>query len=69
MSKRLSPRVARFFLDHPEEVAINTLVRLAERARVPRHHYKGSPRDWALPGSPGTGRIPRTFAGPRLPHS
>lgn len=33
-SKRLA-QVARYFLNHPEEVAINTLVRLAEQARVP----------------------------------
>jgi DNA-binding MurR/RpiR family transcriptional regulator len=34
LSKRLS-QVARFFLNHPEEVAINTLVRLADQAQVP----------------------------------
>jgi DNA-binding MurR/RpiR family transcriptional regulator len=33
-SKRLS-QVGRFFLNHPEEVAINTLVRLANQAQVP----------------------------------
>ena len=34
LSKRLS-QVARFFLNHPEEVAITTLVRLAGQAQVP----------------------------------
>lgn len=34
LSKRLS-QVARFMLNHPEEVAINTLVRLADQAKVP----------------------------------
>ncbi len=34
LSKRLS-QVAKFFMNHPEEVALNTLVRLAEQAQVP----------------------------------
>ena len=34
LSRRLQ-QVARFFLNHPEEVAINTLVRLATLAQVP----------------------------------
>jgi DNA-binding MurR/RpiR family transcriptional regulator len=34
LSKRLS-QTARFFLNHPEEAALNTLVRLADLAQVP----------------------------------
>lgn len=69
MSKRLS-QVARFFLNHPEEVAINTLVRLAEQARVPPATITRFTKELGFAGfAELQGVFRERLLGPRLPYA
>ena len=68
LSKRLS-QVARFFLNHPEEVAINTLVRLAEQARVPPATITRFTKELGFAGfAELQGVFRERLLGPRLPY-
>ena len=69
MSKRLS-QVARFFLNHPEEVAINTLVRLAEQASVPPATITRFTKELGFAGfAELQGVFRERLLGPRLPYA
>ncbi len=69
LSKRLS-QVARFFLNHPEEVAINTLVRLAEQARVPPATITRFTKELGFAGfAELQGVFRERLLGPRLPYA
>jgi DNA-binding MurR/RpiR family transcriptional regulator len=69
LSKRLS-QVARFFLNHPEEVAINTLVRLAEQARVPPATVSRFAKEMGFAGFAELQSVFRErLLGPRLPYA
>ena len=69
LSKRLS-QVARFFLNHPEEVAINTLVRLAEQARVPPATITRFAKELGFAGfAELQGVFRERLLGPRLPYA
>jgi DNA-binding MurR/RpiR family transcriptional regulator len=68
-SKRLE-QVARFFLNHPEEVAINTLVRLAEQARVPPATITRFTKELGFSGfAELQGVFRERLLGPRLPYA
>src|SRR5882724_5292363 len=68
-SKRLS-QVARFFLNHPEEVAINTLVRLAEQAQVPPATITRFTKELGFTGfAELQGVFRERLLGPRLPYA
>ncbi len=68
-SKRLE-QVARFFLNHPEEVAINTLVRLAEQARVPPATITRFTKELGFSGFAELQSVFRErLLGPRLPYA
>lgn len=68
LSKRLS-QVARFFLNHPEEVAINTLVRLAEQAKVPPATITRFTKELGFTGfAELQGVFRERLLGPRLPY-
>ncbi|MEO8240822.1 MAG: MurR/RpiR family transcriptional regulator [bacterium] len=67
LSKRLS-QVARFFLNHPEEVAINTLVRLAGQAQVPPATITRFAKELGFAGFAELQAVFRErLLGPRLP--
>ncbi len=69
LSKRLS-QVARYFLNHPEEVAINTLVRLAEQARVPPATITRFAKELGFAGFAELQAVFRErLLGPRLPYA
>ena len=69
LSKRLS-QVAQFFLNHPEEVAINTLVRLAEQAQVPPATITRFAKELGFSGFADLQGIFRErLLGPRLPYA
>jgi DNA-binding MurR/RpiR family transcriptional regulator len=69
---RLSPRlaqVARFFLNHPEEVAIDTLSRLAEQAQVPPATITRFAKELGFAGFAELQAVFRErLLGPRLPY-
>jgi len=68
-SKRLA-QVARYFLNHPEEVAINTLVRLAEQARVPPATITRFTKELGFAGFAELQAVFRErLLGPRLPYA
>ena len=68
-SKRLA-QVARYFLNHPEEVAINTLVRLAEQARVPPATITRFTKELGFTGFAELQAVFRErLLGPRLPYA
>ena len=70
---RLSPRlaqVARFFLNHPEEVAINTLSRLADQAQVPPATITRFAKELGFAGFAELQAVFRErLLGPRLPYA
>ena len=69
LSKRLS-QVAQFFLNHPEEAAINTLVRLAEQAQVPPATITRFAKELGFAGFAELQRVFRErLLGPRLPYA
>ena len=69
LSKRLA-QVAQFFLNHPEEVAINTLVRLAEQAQVPPATITRFAKELGYSGFADLQGIFRErLLGPRLPYA
>lgn len=68
LSKRLA-QVARFFLNHPEEVAINTLLQLAEQAQVPPVTITRFAKELGFPGFTDLqGVFRERLLGPRLPY-
>jgi DNA-binding MurR/RpiR family transcriptional regulator len=68
LSKRLA-QVARFFLNHPEEVAINTLVRLADQAQVPPATITRFAKELGFTGFADLqGVFRERLLGPRLPY-
>ncbi|MBG1232354.1 MurR/RpiR family transcriptional regulator [Aestuariivirga litoralis] len=67
--KRLE-QVARYFLNHPEEVAINTLVRLAEQAEVPPATITRFTKELGFAGfAELQGVFRERLLGPRLPYA
>jgi DNA-binding MurR/RpiR family transcriptional regulator len=69
LSKRLS-QVAQFFLNHPEEVAINTLVRLADQAQVPPATITRFAKELGFAGfAELQGIFRERLLGPRLPYA
>lgn len=69
LSKRLS-QVAHFVLNHPEEVAITTLVRLAEQARVPPATITRFAKELGFGGfAELQGVFRERLLGPRLPYA
>jgi DNA-binding MurR/RpiR family transcriptional regulator len=69
LSKRLS-QVAQFFLNHPEEVAITTLVRLADQARVPPATITRFAKELGFAGfAELQGVFRERLLGPRLPYA
>ncbi len=69
LSKRLS-QVAQFCLNHPEEVAINTLVRLAEQAQVPPATITRFAKELGFAGfAELQGVFRERLLGPRLPYT
>lgn len=69
LSKRLS-QVARFMLNHPEEVAINTLVRLADQAKVPPATLTRFAKELGFSGfSELQGVFRERLLGPTLPYA
>ena len=70
---RLSPRlaqVARFFLNHPEDVAINTIVRLARLAGVPPATLTRFAQELGFAGFPDLQRVFRErLLGPRMSYA
>lgn len=69
LSKRLA-QVARFFLNHPEEVAINTLVRLADQAQVPPATITRFAKELGFAGFAELQDVFRQrLLGPRLPYA
>lgn len=69
LSKRLA-QVARFFLNHPEEVAINTLVRLADQAQVPPATITRFAKELGFQGfAELQGVFRERLLGPRLPYA
>jgi DNA-binding MurR/RpiR family transcriptional regulator len=68
-SKRLA-QVARFCLNHPEEVAINTLVRLADHAQVPPATITRFAKELGFAGFADLQQVFRErLLGPRLPYA
>jgi DNA-binding MurR/RpiR family transcriptional regulator len=69
LSKRLS-QVAQFFLNHPEEVAVSTLVRLADLARVPPATITRFAKELGFQGFADLQLVFRErLLGPRLPYA
>lgn len=69
LSKRLA-QVAQFFLNHPEEVAINTLVRLADHADVPPATITRFAKEMGFAGFADLQAVFRErLLGPRLPYA
>ena len=69
LSKRLA-QVAQFFLNHPEEVAINTLVRLADQAAVPPATITRFAKEMGFAGFADLQAVFRErLLGPRLPYA
>ncbi len=69
LSRRLA-QVARFFLNHPEEVAINTLVRLADQAQVPPATITRFAKELGFAGFADLQAVFRErLLGPRLPYA
>ncbi len=69
LSRRLQ-QVARFFLNHPEEVAINTLVRLATLAQVPPPTITRFAKEMGFQGFADLQAVFRErLLGPRLPYA
>lgn len=68
LSKRLA-QVAQFFLNHPEEVAITTLVRLADQAQVPPATITRFAKELGFAGFSDLQLVFRErLLGPRLPY-
>ena len=69
LSRRLA-QVAQFFLNHPEEVAINTLVRLADQAQVPPVTITRFAKELGFAGFAELQAVFRErLLGPRLPYA
>jgi DNA-binding MurR/RpiR family transcriptional regulator len=69
LSRRLQ-QVARFCLNHPEEVAINTLVRLADLAQVPPATITRFAKEMGFQGFAELQSVFRErLLGPRLPYA
>lgn len=69
LSKRLA-QVAQFFLNHPEEVAITTLVRLADHAQVPPATITRFAKQLGFAGFAELQAVFRErLLGPRLPYA
>lgn len=69
LSRRLQ-QVARFFLNHPEEVAINTLVRIAALAQVPPPTITRFAKEMGFQGFAELQTVFRErLLGPRLPYA
>lgn len=69
LSKRLS-QVAQFFLNHPEEVAVSTLVHLAELAAVPPATITRFAKELGFQGFSDLQLVFRErLLGPRLPYA
>lgn len=69
LSKRLA-QVAQFFLNHPEEVAINTMVRLADQADVPPATITRFAKEMGFVGFADLQLVFRErLLGPRLPYA
>lgn len=69
LSKRLQ-QVARFFLNHPEEVAISTLVTLADHAQVPPATITRFAKELGFPGFAELQAVFRErLVGPRAPYA
>jgi len=69
LSKRLA-QVAQFFLNHPEEVAVTTLVRLAGHAQVPPATIDRFARELGFAGFADLQLVFRErLLGPRLPYA
>lgn len=69
LSRRLS-QVARFFLNHPEEVAVSTLVRLAELSSVPPATITRFAKELGFAGFADLQLVFRErLLGPRLPYA
>ncbi len=69
LSRRLS-QVAQFFLNHPEEVAIDTLVRLADQAQVPPATITRFAKELGFAGFAELQAVFRErLLGPRLPYA
>lgn len=69
LSKRLS-QVAQFFLNHPEEVAVSTLVRLADLAGVPPATITRFAKELGFQGFSELQLVFRErLLGPRLPYA
>lgn len=65
---RRNAQVAQFFLNHPEDVAINTIVRLATLAGVPPATITRFAQELGFQGFPDLQRVFRErLLGPRLP--
>ena len=64
---RRNAEVAQFFLNHPEDVAINTIIRLAKLARVPPATITRFAQELGFSGFPDLQRVFRErLVGPRL---
>jgi DNA-binding MurR/RpiR family transcriptional regulator len=69
LSKRLA-QVAQFFLNHPEEVAVSTLVRLAELADVPPATITRFAKELGFQGFVDLQQVFRErLLGPRMPYA
>ncbi|MBI1170599.1 SIS domain-containing protein [bacterium] len=69
LSRRLA-QVAQFFLNHPEEVAIHTLVRLADQAQVPPATITRFAKELGFAGFAELQDVFRQrLLGPRLPYA
>jgi DNA-binding MurR/RpiR family transcriptional regulator len=69
LSRRLA-QVARFFLNHPEEVAVTTLVRLADQAQVPPATITRFAKELGFAGFADLQMVFRErLLGPRLPYA
>ena len=69
LSKRLA-QVAQFFLNHPEEVAVTTLVRLADQAQVPPATITRFAKELGFAGFAELQLVFRErLLGPRLPYA
>jgi DNA-binding MurR/RpiR family transcriptional regulator len=69
LSRRLA-QVAQFFLNHPEEVAVTTLVRLADQAKVPPATITRFAKELGFAGFADLQMVFRErLLGPRLPYA
>lgn len=69
LSRRLA-QVAQFFLNHPEEVAVTTLVRLADQAQVPPATITRFAKELGFAGFADLQLVFRErLLGPRLPYA